>query len=379
MRGNFPVNAEPKTAAALSDPSSFAIMKKATTISMLLLIVAGIVSFTSQGLRHQYGGSPKEWPAPWIDEGVKWTELGALPPAPIDLTSDSVQRIVELGKTLFFDPRLSSSEKISCATCHDPGLNWTDAKPRSIGHEGAMGKRNAPTIQNSWFYKKLFWDGRSRDLQDQAFAPIVSESEMNSDMPDVMRKLRRINGYALLFKKAFGSEHINPERMTEAIAVFEKSVSSAESRFDRFVKGDKRALNISELKGLHLFRTKARCMNCHNGPMLTDNLFHRPGELIYTPYDPNDVGLYKVTHLDADTGKFRTPSLRDVMRTGPWFHDGSSNNMDSIIHQFNLHSPSPNAVFRSLNLNQKERKDLKAFLEALSAPPKSFIRPVLPQ
>lgn len=354
-------------------------MKKAATLSILLLVVVGIISFTSQGLRHQYATSPKNWPAPWIDEGVKWTELAALPPAPIDLTNDSIQRIIKLGKTLFFDPRLSSSEKISCATCHDPGLNWTDAKPRSIGHEGAMGKRNAPTIQNSWFYKKLFWDGRSRDLQDQAFAPIVSESEMNSDMPDVMRKLRRINGYALLFKKAFGSDHINPERMTEAIAVFEKSVSSAESRFDRFVKGDRRALNKSELNGLHLFRTKARCMNCHNGPMLTDNQFHRMGEVISNPYDRKDMGLYKVTHLDADSGKFRTPSLRDVMRTGPWFHDGSSAAMDSILYRFNQQSPAPNGIVRSLKLSKKELKDLQAFLAALSAPSMPFIRPDLPQ
>lgn len=379
MKGNYPVSAVLKTAAALSDLSSLSVMKKAAIISVLLLLVVSIVSFTSQGLRHQYAGSPKEWPAPWIDEGVKWTELAALPSAPIDLANDSIQRIIELGKTLFFDPRLSSSEKISCATCHDPGLNWTDAKPRSIGHEGAMGKRNAPTIQNSWFYKKLFWDGRARDLQDQAFAPIVSESEMNSDMPDVMRKLRRINGYALLFKKAFGSEQINPERMTEAIAVFEKSISSAESRFDRFVKGDKRALNKSELNGLHLFRTKARCMNCHNGPMLTDNQFHRMGEVISNPYDRKDVGLYKVTHLDADSGKFRTPSLRDVMRTGPWFHDGSSAAMDSILYRFNQQSPAPNGIVRSLKLSKKELKDLQAFLAALSAPSMPFIRPDLPQ
>lgn len=354
-------------------------MSKLKVLIFIGTLIMICLSFTNQGLRHQYSRPANEWPAPWVEEGISWTELGALPPVPLDLTNDSIKNIVELGKALFFDPRLSSSGKISCATCHDPGLNWTDAKPRSIGHEGAMGKRNAPTIENSWFYKKLFWDGRSRDLQDQAFAPIVSESEMNSEMHDVVRKLRRIKGYTEWFKKAFGTEHINPHLMTEAIAVFEKSVSSAESRFDRFVKGDSRALNNSELRGLHLFRTKAGCFNCHNGPMLTDNQFHRLGPVISNPYDRNDVGFYKVTHLDADTGKFRTPSLRDVMRTGPWFHDGSSGNMDSIIHQFNQHSPAPNGVFRTLNLSRKEQKDLKAFLGALSAPPKPFIRPVLPQ
>jgi cytochrome c peroxidase len=354
-------------------------MKKVTVLAFMGMGFMICISFTKQSLRHQYSRPASEWPAPWVDEGVSWTELGALPPVPVDLNNDSIKNIVELGKALFFDTRLSSSGKISCATCHDPALNWTDAKPRSIGHEGAMGKRNAPSIQNSWFYKKLFWDGRARNLQDQAFAPIVSESEMNSEMHDVVQKLRRIKGYTEWFKKAFGSEHINPHLMTEAIAVFEKSVSSAESRFDRFVKGDARALNKSELRGLHLFRTKARCFTCHNGPMFTDNQFHYTGNLISNPYDKKDIGLYKVTHLDADTGKFRTPSLRDVMRTGPWFHDGSENNMDSIIFRFHLNSPAPNGVFRPLNLSGKEQKDLRAFLEAISAPPQPFIRPALPQ
>jgi len=351
-------------------------------LAVLLFIVIGflaMVSFTKQGIRGQYSRPSQYWPAPWVAEGVSWTELAALPSVPLDLTNDSIRQIVDLGKALFFDTRLSSSGKISCATCHDPGLNWTDGKARSIGHEGAMGKRNAPTIQNSWFYKKLFWDGRARDLQDQAFAPIVSESEMNSEMPDVMRKLRHIKGYALLFRKAFGTDQINPERMTEAIAVFEKTISSAESRFDRFAKGDFRALNRNELKGLHLFRTKARCMNCHNGPMFTDNQFHRIGEVINTPYDRKDIGLYKVTHRDADTGKFRTPSLRDVMRTGPWFHDGSAADMDSIIYRFHQLGPAPNGGFSPLDLSRKEQKDLRAFLEALSAPPKPFVRPVLPE
>lgn len=345
----------------------------------MALSVLFCISFTRQSLRHQYTRPAAEWPAPWVDEGVNWTELGALPPVPVDMNNDSVKRIIELGKALFFDPRLSSSGKISCASCHDPALNWTDGKPRSVGHEGATGKRNAPTIQNSWFYKKLFWDGRSRNLQDQAFAPIISEAEMNSEMPDVMRKLRRIKGYTELFQKAFGSEHINPDRMTEAIAVFEKSISSAETRFDRFVKGDRRALNNSELRGLHLFRTKARCFNCHNGPMLTDNQFHNAGAVMTAPFDKNDIGYYKVTHLDADTGKFKTPSLRDVMRTGPWFHDGSEPDMGRIISQFHKMSPGPQGISRPLNLSGKEQKDLRAFLEAISAPPKPFLPPVLPQ
>jgi len=354
-------------------------MKKILLSSWLVILVVLSVSFTKGSLRQQYARPAAEWPAPWTDSGVNWTELGLMPAAPVDLDNEAVKYQVELGKALFFDPRLSSSGKISCATCHDPALNWTDGKPRSVGHEGAMGKRNAPTIQNSWFYKKLFWDGRARDLADQAFAPIVSEAEMNSEMPEVMYKLRKIEGYRELFKKAFGSDHINPDRMTEAIAVFEKTISGAESPFDKFMKGDKRAMTNSQLRGLHLFRTKARCFNCHNGPMFTDNQFHFTGAIPLNPYDRNDQGLYKVTHVDADKKKFRTPSLRDVMRTGPWFHDGTETDMNRILTLYHKSSPTPAGTFRHLALKGKEQQDLLAFLGAISAPPKPFARPVLPQ
>lgn len=354
-------------------------MIRIITTVLLVTSLLFCISFTRQNLRHQYSRPAAQWPAPWVDDGVTWTELAPSPPVPADLKNDTIIHKAELGKALFFDPRLSSSGKISCASCHDPALNWTDGKERSVGHNGTMGKRNAPTIQNAWFYKKLFWDGRARDLQDQAFAPIVSESEMNSEMPEVMDKLRRINGYRALFNKAFGTEEINPDRMTEAIAVFEKTISPAESRFDKFVKGDKRALSNSELRGLHLFRTKARCFNCHNGPLFTDNQFHQVMAIPLFPYDSNDLGLYKVTHKEADKRKFRTPSLRDVMHTGPWFHDGTEKDMVRIITLYHKTSPTPSGAARHLDLSGKEQEDLRAFLASISAPPKSFNVPVLPQ
>lgn len=393
MRENCPVNAEQKTAAVLSDKSNdsahsflsagslylrfILIMKKLTITALIFLGVLVCISFTDQGLRHQYARPASEWPAPWVDEGVSWSELGALPPVPVDLNNDSVRQVVELGKTLFFDPRLSSSGKISCATCHDPALSWTDAKPRSVGHEGAIGNRNAPTVQNSWLYSKLFWDGRSRNLQDQAFAPIVSGVEMNSEMHDVVMKLRRSKTYRELFKKAFGSDFINPHVMTEAIAVFEKSIRSADSRFDRFVKGDYKALSNSELRGLHLFRTKARCINCHNSPLFSDNKFHYNGVSSTGP--DNDKGYYTVTHNDNDLHKFRTPSLRDVMYTGPWMHNGKEKNLKALIELYHNDSPAPGGGRRQLGLTGKEKRDLLAFLGAISAPPLPFVKPVLPE
>ncbi len=355
-------------------------MRKLLIVLSLLLVVFLSVSFTADiipaaNLRKIYSQPASAWPKPVVDDGVEWKELGLLPASPLDVQKDSLQHIIELGKILFFDPRLSGSGKISCASCHQPELNWTDGKEKSTGHEGAITKRNAPTIQNSWFYHRLFWDGRSSDLQDQAFAPIVSESEMNSDMPDVMRKLRRINGYKELFKKAFGSGEIGPDRMTEAIAVFEKTIVSAKSRFDQFLEGDKKALSNSELRGLHLFRTKARCINCHNGPLFSDNSFHNSG------FSNNDAGYYKVTHRDEDSAKFKTPSLRDVTKTGPWMHDGNMKDLSAIISRYSLAQFPAGAdpLLKPTGLSFREQKDILSFLSAISAGPLPFKKPGLPQ
>lgn len=355
-------------------------MRKLLVIVSLLLLVILSVSFTAViipagNLRKIYSQPASAWPKPFVDDGVEWKELGVLPASPAEAKRDSLREIIELGKILFFDPRLSSSGKISCASCHQPELHWTDGKERSVGHEGTITKRNAPTIQNSWFYHRLFWDGRSRDLQDQAFAPIVSESEMNSDMPDVMRKLRSISGYRELFKKAFGSEEIGPDRMTEAIAIFEKTIVSGKSRFDQFLEGDTKALSNSEIRGLHLFRTRARCINCHYGPLFSDNSFHNSG------FSNNDAGYYKVTHKDEDSAKFKTPSLRDATKTGPWMHDGGMKDIPQIISSYSRAQfpAGTDPLIKPSGLSAREQKDLLNFLQAISAEPLPFKKPVLPQ
>lgn len=350
-------------------------MRKLITIFLLALIVFFSIAFTKEDLRNIYSRPPSSWPKPFIDEGVQWKELGILPESPLAINNDSLKHIIELGKILFFDTRLSSSGKISCATCHQPELNWTDGNEKSIGHEGAVNKRNSPSIQNSWFYNRLFWDGRARDLQDQAFAPINSETEMHNEMHEVMRKLNKINAYHDLFKKAFGDEDIDPFKMTEAIATFEQTIISRKSKLDEFLSGDKKALSNSQLKGLHLFRTKARCMNCHHGPLFSDNQFHHIG------FSGTDEGYYRVSHKQEDIGKFKTPSLRDVMKTGPWMHDGTQKDMPSILDIFNKAEKVTNMdnLLKPLGLNKKEKADLLAFLDAISSPPIDFQKPKLPE
>lgn len=357
-------------------------MRKLFVILFFIGGIIGSVSFTDKEkelsdskLRKLYSQSPEKWPYPSIDAGVSWKELGLLPPSPLESLKDEWKDKIELGKILFFDPRLSGSGKISCASCHQPELNWTDGKEKSIGHEGAVNKRNSPTIQNSWFYNRYFWDGRAKDLQDQAFAPLNSETEMHNEMHTIMINLSKINGYKALFRKAYGDDQLSPDRLTEAIAIFEKTIISRKSRFDEFLEGNKKALTNNEIRGLHLFRTKARCMNCHNGPLFSDNQFHNNG------FSGSDKGYYTVSHKEEDTGKMKTPSLRDVTKTGPWMHNGAFRDIKNIIDTYDraAFSPGTDKLVRHLALSVKEKQQLLDFLGAISSAPVDFKKPVIPE
>jgi cytochrome c peroxidase len=347
--------------------------KAVFTIFLISAVIILLVSFTKQekekSLRDIYSRPPAQWPKPNVDSSVQWTELGVLPPSPF-ANVDSLKQLQSLGAILFFDPRLSGSGKISCASCHDPALSWTDGRKVSSGHEGASTHRNSPTIQNVWFYEKLFWDGRSASLEDQAFSPINSETEMHGDMPGLSRRLKKFAGYAPLFESAFGDPGIDPDRITQALAAFQRTITSSESRFDKFLKGDKYALSNQELRGLHIFRTEANCMNCHNSPMFSDNRFHNNG------FANGDVGRFFVTHREEDKGKMKTPSLRDVIHTGPWMHDGAMGDLGTIISIYG--KGRPQALLGGFSTSKTQLPDLLAFLQSISAPPKPFNRPQLP-
>ncbi len=339
-----------------------------------VIIASAFITSPPLDLRKLYSRPPAEWPAPFVDSMNDFVELGKLPEGPLSPLPDSLKGVVELGRILFFDPRLSGSGKISCATCHQPERSWTDGKPRSEGHEGAINKRNAPTIQNVWFYQQLFWDGRSRSLEDQAFAPINSETEMHNEMGMAVRTIRKIPGYASLIRAAYPDGALDPDRITYALAMFQRTISSAPTRFDLFLQGKRDAMSNAELRGLHLFRTKARCINCHNGPLFSDNRFHNNG------FAGKDPGLYFVSHQDSDLGKMKTPSLRDVFKTGPWMHDGSLANLDTVLERYNKMKVEPgmDSRIKPLGLSRKEKTDLLAFLQAISTDPLPFKRPELP-
>jgi cytochrome c peroxidase len=377
-------------------------MKKINKTSLLWisLITLGCVSYkahTSGGslaptLRDVYSQAPESWPVPQVDHPENHQELGVLPPVNFPEDNPYSAEKAALGKMLFFDPRLSASGTIACASCHDPQLGWGDGKSFAFGHERRMGGRNAMTILNTGYYTSLFWEGRATSLEDQAQFPISDFNEMNQELEDMVARLNGIEGYRSLFRSALGQEEVSLEGIQKAIATYERTIVSRKSAFDRFVEGKHDALTDQQIEGLHLFRTKARCINCHNGPLFSDNQFHNLGQFqLGRPAE--DLGRYLITKDTADVGKFRTSSLRDIMFTAPWFHNGSFVEMKEIIDMYDRGMPqvvakshlnhplnvAKSPLLQPLNLTPDEKEALMAFLHAISTRPFRVSPPDLPK
>lgn len=342
-------------------------------------------------LRAMYQRPKAEWPKPTVDAGVHWSELDTLPRDTFWLTIDKDPK-VKLGQILFFDPRLSRSNQISCSSCHDPDLAWQDGRKISLGNNHLQGTRNTPSILNTFLYKQLFWDGRADGYAKQAEGPLTAHHEMDMDIKKLPQKLSKIKGYKVLFDSAFGNSEISVLRITQALEAFENIERSRSADFDRFVKGNYKAMNDDEVRGLHLFRTKARCMNCHHGAYFTDTAFHNIG-LTYYGRKYQDLGRYDVTKNPDDVGKFKTPSLRDVMMTRPWMHNGLFDNMEGIINMYNSGMPQKpkgdqindplfpktDTLLRPLQLTKNEVKYLVSFMNAITSVPYKMPRPKLPE
>ena len=342
-------------------------------------------SSASASLAKRYRQPPEKWPPFVVDPGVKAAELGPLPAVP--RAPWHTPRAEALGRLLFFDPRLSASAQIACANCHDSELAWGDGRRVPYGHDRAPGQRNAMTLLNVAYFTRWSWDGRSASLQEQALRAIASPSEMNADPAASARRLARIPGYRNAFAAAFGSPEATPERLGTALAAFARAIVSSPSRFDFFLRGNYEQLTDREIEGLHLFRTGARCMNCHHGPLFSDGLFHHTG-LSYYGRRFEDLGRYRVTGDPADRGKFRTPSLRDSRHTGPWMHNGLFSNFKGILLMYNHGigagrrlrpgEPALSKLIRPLDLTRREVGSLEAFLSALSRRPRIVRPPELP-
>jgi cytochrome c peroxidase len=339
-------------------------------------------------LRETYSKPSDQWPKPDIDTSVQPTfkELGTVPAVPAPQDNPVTKEKAELGKQLFFDPRLSASKAVACASCHDPDLAWTDGRQVSFGHERQAGHRNAPSVMGAAYNAFQFWDGRARTLELQAMMPIVDDREMHATREAVEKSIGSVSEYREKFKAAFGATEdpddlVSMERIGMAIATFERTIVPGHSKFDRFLSGkEPKVLSDSAIRGLNLFRTTARCINCHNGPDFSDGQFHNIG-LTYYGRENEDLGRYNITKKPEDVGRFKTPSLRNVSRTGPYMHNGFFTELEGVINLYNAGGPSPrpteaqkddplfpkkDPILKPLGLNAQDREDLLAFLESLT-------------
>lgn len=309
---------------------------------------------------------------------------------------------VELGRELFFDKRLSVDNTVSCATCHDPQLAFTDGKPVSEGVAGRRGTRNAPSILNAMFNSGQFWDGRAATLEDQAKLPLINADEMgNANFDKVVARLQNSDNYAEKFRRVFNAD-VTINRIAMAIAAYERTLVSADSPFDRFQAGDRNAMSEAAKRGLLIFRTKGRCNICHNinasFPFLTDqnyrntaiaannkafdSITERASQLaqqtstlssllaLSKERGGSELGRFLVTGNTLDIGAFRTPSLRNVELTAPYFHDGSAKTLADVVRYYvkggNDH-PLRDWELGALMMNDEEQRDLVEFLKSLTS------------
>jgi cytochrome c peroxidase len=292
------------------------------------------------------------------------------PIQPIKAAKVTNPALVELGKKLYFDPRLSKSGFISCNSCHNLSMGGTDNIPTSIGDKWQQGPINSPTVLNSSLNLAQFWDGRAADLKEQAGGPIANPGEMAFSHTLAVDVLQSIPGYVADFKKAFGSDKVDIDKVTKAIAAFEETLVTPNSRFDKWLKGDKKALSKNELEGYKLFKDSG-CVACHNGPAVGGNSFQKMG--LVEPYKAATAaeGRSAVTGNDADRFNFKVPTLRNVEMTYPYFHDGAANTLKEAVD-----------IMGRLQLGKKfsddENAKIVAFLKTLTGDQPNFKMPILP-
>ena len=332
--------------------------------------------------------------------------------APVELTReaippDSLQtpEKISLGQRLFFERRLSVDGTVSCSTCHDPQLAFTDRKPLSVGIKGRVGQRNSPTILNALYNKTQFWDGRVNTLEEQAANPIVNAFEMgHPNLDAAVAQIASVEEYQQAFQRVFGRAANGPD-LLRAIASYERTQLSFDSPFDRFIAGDNNVIDASAKRGWELFNTQARCNKCHaltdsqrDVTVFTDNDFHNIGigiirhnvvalarqaeQLIKSgdtaaidraaiQTDMSALGRFLITKQEKDTASFKTPDIRNVLVTGPYFHDGSQETLWDVVDHYNkgagLQNPYLDEDIQPLALTESNIDDLVAFMASLTS------------
>ena len=306
-----------------------------------------------------------------------------LPAVPVPSDNPPTAATIALGRRLFYEVKLSNNATLSCASCHNPALRFTDGQKHSTGVGGKLGTRNAPTLLNAAFSPAQFWDGRAQSLEEQAGSPIANPLEMDQAHDVCVSKLGGDSSYKPDFERAFGKGPITIGKIEEAIASFERTLLSGNSRFDRYeYGGDKGALTAAEIRGLEIFRDEKRgdCASCHTigdkYALFTDGKFHNIGVGVNGEGELVDMGRYEQTKVEADKGAFKTPTLRNVAGTAPYMHDGSLKTLRDVVDFYaggGNSNPYLDPKIKAIHLSAQERADLVAFLESLTgdAPPDS--------
>lgn len=323
--------------------------------------------------------------------------LGPLPPVDVPADNPMSAAKVELGQLLFWDTRLSGNGSTSCASCHFPQSGWGEPEALSRGYPGTRHWRNAQTVLNAAHYSRLFWDGAVESLEQQAQSAAEGAVAGNGDAAMMEMRLRLVPEYVTRFRQVFGTEWPRLQHAWQAIAAFERTLVSDPKKvpFDRWLAGDVRALGASARRGHALFTGKAGCVQCHGGPLFSDQAYHALGVPRHHQFDGNplvqitarwqnlqrgvaesqyrgandDLGLAYVTRNSADTGRFRTPSLRELRYTAPYMHNGVFATLREVVDFFDRgggDAPNKASQLRPLGLDAREKQDLVAFLESLS-------------
>ncbi len=330
-----------------------------------------------------------------FDPAEEYPELSPLGPVPEPPDNPTTPAKVELGTHLYFDSRLSGDLAISCASCHFPSLGWGDGGEISTGYPGSQHWRNSQTIINAAYYSKLFWGGESPSLERQANSAITGNLAGNGDPIMIEERLAQIPEYVEMFRDAFGTGRPTYEHVLKAIAAFERTLVDPDTPLDRFLHGNRKALTDAQVRGLELFTGKANCIRCHSGALLSDQDYHNIGvppnplfetsvmhqiamryqhfsrgvsEELYRSAD-RDLGLYYTTKREADKGRFRTPSLRYTVYTGPYMHNGVFATLEAVVDFYDRgggDDPGMSSLVQPLNLSDQEKRDLVEFLRSLS-------------
>lgn len=338
------------------------------TVCLMSLFVSSAIAENTKPVLTAGHPSLKEW---------------ILPAAPTPKDNQPNVARIDLGRHLFFDPRLSGEGNMSCGTCHNPALGWSDGLATAKGVKSAILGRASPTIVNSAYNSIMMWDGRKNSLEHQVMGPMESNDEMNMDIDRLFKWMNETSGYRKLFEAAYPGEAINSVSLSKAVAAFERTVVMNDSPFDQWLAGDAKAMTAQQVNGFDVFldANKGNCAACHSAPNFTDHGFHNIGLAAWGNSNP-DMGRYTQKPVSKMKGAFKTPQLRGIALTAPYFHDGSAKTLEDVIALYDKGGVATSNLdpnMKPLKLSEREKEDLLAFLYALTGTTPAISIPSLPQ